>query len=111
MVTEEPVLAAGFWHALADSWASGVVACKTNGWAPSELRMKWPTGEVLELLLKFKELDPCALDDEGLTPAQRAIRICGEPGPVLEVKSRQQSQELSAATPEATTLRHRSPRL
>lgn len=98
LTTEQPVLAAGFWHALADVWASTQRARQTNGWSLAEAPDIWPDEDILQRLRGFAQLDPEALDENNQTPAQRAYDIVGHPGPVAEVASQALNDRLELNT-------------
>lgn len=107
-VTEEPVLAEGFWHALADAWAGVISAQKIVGWngAPP-----WPDQALLERLVDLDALDPMQLNEEGLTPAQVAEQNCGQAGPVAAVAPLREQRRLDRSTPQAPAGVRRANRL
>lgn len=112
IATEQPVFAAGFWHALADIWAGRIEAIRVNNWSKDDVPNRWPDPELLDLILSFPELAPArAIDDQGRTPAQRAIEICGRAGPLEEIESLWQEKQLEATTVQAGRRHHPRARL
>lgn len=111
-VTEQPVLAEGFWHMLADAWARRMHAVQTQNWDPAVMDDCWPHPPLLARLLDYPALQPSlAIDGEGRTPAQRAQSICGQAGPIEQLESLWQERQLETRTGQAIRLHGRRARL